>query len=212
MDLIVEMNKRLLFAFILVVIVIGLLRSQDNQSNVVDSLSSCHSYQLWFDGGVNALPGADGEFYALYNLRLGIGKQYNIYQISGFLELTQYKFQEPDLLFPPFESAKKRSDIACYGMATIYKVFSLGIGFHYTREGNIVLYDRPYRIISQTGDHSYIGVYYLLGLGYPIRIFHSISLPVGIYYRGARNNRYYRSDKQRTYVALQIGFLYNYGE
>ena len=42
----------------------------------------------------------------------------------------------------------------------------------------------------ESGPRTYLGFYYLIGLGYPIRIFDGISLPIGLYYRTTREYNY----------------------
>lgn len=209
------MKKRILKFFIVSVIATNVLYPQEIQGQQIsDSSSQCNSYLLWIDGGFRPIEGNtySGEFDPIYNVRMGIGKQYKTYQFYGFLELTHYKFYQADALFGPFETSDKRRDIALYGVGRFYRFVSLGFGLHYTREDNIILYDRPYRIISQSGVHNYLGFYYLVGLGYPLRISKSISLPVGLYFRSTRNNRVHRTDYERTYIALQIGVLYEVGK
>jgi hypothetical protein len=183
--------------------------------DTANSLSNRSAYQIWVDGGVNPFGGNtySGEFDPIRNVRLGIGRQFSIFQLFGFIELTNYQFHQADALLPPFEKSNKRQDIAFYGMGSLFRIISLGIGVHYTHEDKIILYDRPYRIISQSDARSYYGLYYLIGLGYPIKIFDGFSVPVGLYYHRARNDRVsfiYKSPQERTYFALQLGIIYTF--
>jgi hypothetical protein len=212
------MNKRFLFPFILGIIAVGGLHSQEIQTSAtVDSLSNRGIYQLWLDAGVYPQFPDDGRFVPINNIRIGAGKQFSFYGIYGFLELTKYTFED-DYGQSANVSSNKRSDIAFYGVGSLLQIFYVGIGAHYTHQDNIIvqwinLHENNATV--ESGPRSYFGFYYLIGLGYPIKIFDGISLPIGLYYRRAREYNYDYTpmfDYNNRSLGLQIGIIYNYGE
>ncbi|MGD0590890.1 MAG: hypothetical protein ABSA44_08840 [Bacteroidota bacterium] len=211
------MNKRFLYSFILGMIAVGIMHSQENQKTATVDSNLCHgSYQLWFDGGI--FPRFDeytGAFEPVYNFRLGVGKQFSIFHIYGFLELTNYLFESNDAMSLRV-SSDKRYDIALYELGSIWQILYVGMGAHYTRQDNIViqyLHGISNNATAGTGPHTYFGFYYIIGLGYPINISNTVSLPIGLYYRRTRDYDFaYFYNYDKTSLALQIGIIYNIGE
>jgi hypothetical protein len=219
------MNKRFLFSFILGMIAVGILYSQEIQTSAtVDSLSSHGSLRLWLDGGVYPrLPSEAGAFEPVNSIRIGAGKQFSIYGIYGFLELTNYTFENHYGL-SALATSNRRYDMAIYGVGSFLQIFYVGIGAHYTHQDNIVIqwiHGYENNATVESGPRTYLGFYYLIGLGYPIRIFDGVSLPIGLYYRTTREYNYKglysfnytpMFDYNNTSLALQIGIVYSYGE
>ncbi|MEW5799408.1 MAG: hypothetical protein AB1728_10435 [Bacteroidota bacterium] len=204
------------YCFLLIhVLLFGKLNGQEiDTSAAQNSFSNFTPYQLFIDGGIDYFVETEsGDFEPTYNLRLGVGKQFHYFPLYCFMEFTQYDYKVHTPLSPPSESSDQRYDIALYGMTTIVRIISLGIGIHYTHEDNVVLYDwSTSRVISQSGNRSYFGLYYLVGVGYPIRISDTISLPIGLDYHRAENTRNgrYVLDTEKTYVALHAGITLSF--
>jgi len=211
------MNKEFLWSCTLVMTTVGVLCSQELQPSAsVDSLTPRASYRLWLDGGAYPrLSDHAGAFEPAYNFRLGAGKQFGIFQAYGFLEFTGYTFESNDAV-SLLVSSNKRYDIALYGLGSVLQVLYVGAGAHYTHQDNIVIqnlhgYDN--NSASETGPRTYFGFYYIIGLGYPISISNTVSLPVGLYYRRTRDYDFaYLYNYNKSSLALQVGIMYSFGE
>jgi len=221
------MNKSFLFPFILGIIAEAELYSQEiRPTTTVDSLSNQGVYQLWLGGSVYPqtwFSSESGAFEPVNSIQIGAGRQYKIYGIYGFLELTNYTFENHYGLSENTTS-DKRYDMAFYGFGSFEQFFFVGIGVHYTRQDNIIvqwLHGFENNVTLESGPRTYFGFYYLIGLGYPIRIFDGVSLPIGLYYRTSREYNYKglfsfshtpMYDYNNASLALQIGLIYSYGE
>ena len=197
---------------------LNVLHTQENRTTTVaDSLSSQGIYQLWLDAGVYPQFPDNGRFVPINNIRIGAGKQFSFYGIYGFLELTNYTF-ENDYGQSANVTSNKRYDMAFYGAGSLLQIFYAGIGVHYTHQDNIIVQWinlNENNATVESGPRSYLGFYYLIGLGYPIRIFDGISLPIGLYYRRTREYNYDYTpmfDYDNRSLGLQIGIIYSYGE
>jgi hypothetical protein len=201
------MIKRMMFFLILGIVIFGKLYSQEiTISNNKDSLSNQSVYSIWFDAGVYFTYGShSGDFDPTHNLRIGIGRSFRIYKLYGFIELTSHKYDPHDALSPPFLSSNKRNDIAVYAMGSIYQAFYLGVGIFHSQQDNIIGWDRSGIIISETGDRSHFGFYYLVGIGQQIDISNSISIPIGLYFR---NQDYPEYSSSWQKISLRVGIIY----
>lgn len=181
-----------------------------------DTLSNQSACHIWLDTGIYGVLGShSGDFEPIYNLRLGIGKSYTIFQLYGFLELTYYKFDPPDAL-SSITTSDKRYDIAVYAVGSIFQILYLGCGAYYAHQDNIITRYRDSDIISESGIRSFFDFYSLFGLSYPIKISSSISLPIGLYYNRVQDYRYSGYD-HRIYskyfsntISLRLGIIYNH--
>ena len=91
-----------------------------------------------------------------------------------------------------------------------------GGGISYTHQDNIVIRRVYYNdIVEQSGTGSFRGSYYVIGVGYPIKIWNSISIPIGLYWHRFRDYKYWVYNRgihsePRDGVSLQLGIIYSF--
>ena len=89
---------------------------------------------------------------------IGVGKQFGIFHIYSFYELTNYSFESNDTM-SFLVSSDKRYDIALYGLGSFLQILYVGMGVHYTHQDNIViqyLHGINNNATAGTGPHTYL--------------------------------------------------------
>jgi hypothetical protein len=127
-----------------------------------------------------------------------------VFAISGYVDYYGHRAIIGDHLEPLnlSPSYARRTDVAVYATISCIHILEIGAGTYYTKSDAVFFVDRfQNRIRWPNSGLSEFRVFYTAGLKYDIPLFHSVFLPVGLFYR----NTYDVNNSIPIYLRIGLG-------
>jgi hypothetical protein len=144
----------------------------------------------------------DAGWYPTCSVRGGIGTGNSTFSAHVFVDYYSFRLSETGGNHWYLERGAQRQDIAVYPAIRLFRFFFVGLGLFATRSDHVTITSFSGQSPWGGGDARGIRLFYIVGLGWDLRVSDNVRLPFGIYYR---NTGYYPSYSSYPMLAIRAG-------